>query len=627
MSDQPPVTQRLLRAVRPPDKVDVARAWIPVLLALGALYGLFRIFQGDWIALVVFLPGWLLLLGLAAYEPLQTRLLRRPFDARHVLHITFLWLYSVGWLFVLRVMLAASPTGKESQVFYVALLVLLMFTWAALRALSVVLTPFGYEVFTTTVPLWEQVLLAANELLAGGLLAYLLADLLVQVFQPFVFSVQVNPTYDTAVVIFALMYYGGMQLLWVQRGNDWLSRGRVWLVVMRGLLPFVLLVLTMAIAQRFTDRIDPRTANLLGNSDVNLAFLSFAPVVWLLVLVLSVLLLTSRRGLRQRLLPSALLAHLPERVRRALETISDVDVVLLLGVLLTLVPANLLLLSDSGGVVDALREVVLQRGSAFIETSEQALALVFSLPFYTLILAVMILYALVIGRPDLSAGDRDDLLQVLPIGFLIAMIIILYLFAVPFTQVFTEGRLPQLSRDLGRILVFYVFVPLILLYVHFFLLVRWPYGRGQSRWRERHGAALDHDLRGIDRRINNLNQEIRKLEANWQIVAKRTVDAVQNERLDMLYRYVRLNGERDDLNMQRLQIVAKRQQLAEISETPYSVAVAQLPTRIISIGLPLLLAIQVYQWAILNEGLREVVNNPNITVLDFIAILLENIEF
>ena len=74
----------------------------------------------------------------------------------------------------------------------------------------------------------------------------------------------------------------------------------------------------------------------------------------------------------------------------------------------------------------------------------------------------------------------------LPIGFLITMIITLYLFAVPFTQVFVEGRLPTLSRDLGRILVFYVLIPLLLLYLHFFLLVRIPYGRGQRLWRERY---------------------------------------------------------------------------------------------------------------------------------------------
>jgi hypothetical protein len=84
---------------------------------------------------------------------------------------------------------------------------------------------------------------------------------------------------------------------------------------------------------------------------------------------------------------------------------------------------------------------------------------------------------------------------------------------------------------------------------------------------------------------------------------------------------------RDDLNMQRLQLVAERQQLTEISETPISVTVARLPIRVVSIGIPLLLAIQVYQWAVVNNGLREIVNNPNLDVVDFFREILSQLQF
>lgn len=97
--------------------------------------------------------------------------------------------------------------------------------------------------------------------------------------------------------------------------------------------------------------------------------------------------------------------------------------------------------------------------------------------------------------------------------------------------------------------------------------------------------------------------------------------------MDILYRYVKLNSLRDDLNMRRLQLVAERQQLAEISEAPISMDVARLPVRIVTYGIPLLFIIQFYQWAIINNGLREIVNNPNITILDFFRAILQNFNF
>jgi hypothetical protein len=291
-----------------------------------------------------------------------------------------------------------------------------------------------------------------------------------------------------------------------------------------------------------------------------------------------------------------------------------------------LIPVYLLFLGEGGGVVGQARQIIFQRGNAFLETSEQALAILFVMPFYLFIILLMLVYAAIISRPRISAAQRDEIMNQVPIGFMITMILTLYLFAVPFTQVFTEGRVPTLSRDLGRILAFYLLIPLLMLYVHFYILVRFPYGRGQRMWREKEAIVLEQDLRKIDRRINTLNQELTRIDNKWQITRGED-NAALRSRMETLHRYIHLNGERDNLNMQRLQILTSKQNLTEISETPLSVAVARLPLRIISLALPLLLFFQLYQWAVLNEGLREVVNNPNITVADFIRILLDNIEF
>jgi hypothetical protein len=411
--------------------------------------------------------------------------------------------------------------------------------------------------------------------------------------------------------------------MWLQRWNDWLSKNAVWVRLARVLAPLAALVTIMVIGNYFIERSDPRTANLLGDSNTSLAVLSLAPVILLMIFVIMLLVYTSNKGLRQRFLPDLLLDRLPGRVAKFLRSISDMDMLLIIGVMATLIPAYLLLLGDTGGVIGSLRQQILQRGSALIETSEQALAVLFAMPFYFLSILLLGLYALVMSRSTLTAQERDELIAKLPVGFLIILIITLYLFAVPFSQVLTEGRLPQLPQDSGRILLFNILIPLVLLYLHYFIFVRLPYGRGQSRWREAHATLLARQLSMIERRIQNLNQELERLDSQWQ----QGNDANANLRFDTLYRYVQLNGMRDDMNMQRLQLVAERQQLAEISETPVSVAVARLPIRVVSIGIPLLLAIQIYQWAVLNNGLREIANNPNINVVDFFREILGQLQF
>ncbi len=617
--------QRMWQAVLPSASA-LSEAAAPVLLAAGFIYLMVLLFRQDWLGVLFFLPGWGLLLGLANYEPLRARLLGRQLTLQHVLHVLYYWAWSVIWLWLARLLFATPAAGKESELFYVVLLAFVGVTWAAVRSLLIVVLPRAYDTFSTSIPLWEQILLVINESIAIGLTAYVWASVLVRIFQPTVFTTRLNLVYSLGLGTAALLYYAITQFMWFQRWNRWLGQTGVWVVLARVLSPYILFVITLLIASRFTERTDPRTASLLDNADIDLAVLALVPVIWVVVLVLMVIVYTSGRGLRQRLLPDALLERLPGRVQQVLRAVSDIDLLLVIGVLITFIPVYLLLLGEGGGIVSQARQVILQRGSALIETSEQALAILFVLPFYLFIILILLLYAVVISRPSISAQDRDDLMSRLPVGFLITMILTLYLFAVPFTQVFSEGRLPTLPRDLGRILAFYVFVPLILLYTHFFALVRLPYGRGQRLWREKHAGELDQDLRRIDRRIGNLNQELTRMDSKWGFSRLEDTSELKT-RVETLHRYIHLNGERDNLNMERLQIVSAKQELAEISETPLSIAVARLPLRIISLGIPLLLLFQLYQWAVLNEGLQEVVNNPNITVADFIRILLDNIEF
>ena len=139
-------------------------------------------------------------------------------------------------------------------------------------------------------------------------------------------------------------------------------------------------------------------------------------------------------------------------------------------------------------------------------------------------------------------------------------------------------------------------------------------------------GELDESLRRIDRRIDNLNRELETIDVMLEDTNDVATAELKNQ-VSTLHRYIQLNGRRDNLNMERLQIVAARQNLSEISETPFNESVGRLPLRIISIGIPLLLLFQLYQWVILNQGLQEVINNPNITLAEFIRILLDNIEF
>ena len=54
------------------------------------------------------------------------------------------------------------------------------------------------------------------------------------------------------------------------------------------------------------------------------------------------------------------------------------------------------------------------------------------------------------------------------------------------------------------------------------------------------------------------------------------------------------------------------------------------PTAVILVllyGIPLLIILQIYQWAVVNNGLRDVINTPNLTVDEFVRIILEQANF
>ena len=597
------------------------RVIVPALLLVGVFYAGWQVFVGDWLEFVLSALSVLLLLTLAVSTPVQRRILGQPFNRRHALYVALSWIYGAIWLALLRLLIVSPLWGKESEQTYFVLISLIAVSWMLLRSLLTLTRPF-YHRFVTAIPLWEQMLIAANEGIITGLLATIGANVLVHALQPSVFTTRFDLPYVGSLGLVIGLCYVVMQMMWTQRWNDWFSRSDVWIRLARVFAPLVLIVTTLIIFRHFIDRADPRSANLLGGADIDLAILALAPVIWLLILVSVIVVYTSGRGLRQRFLPDLLLDRLPQAVANFLRSISDMDMLLILGGLATSIPAYLLLFGDTGGVIGTLRQQILQRGSALIETSEQALALLFAVPFYVLIVALLALYGYALSQQTLSAENRDELVDKLPIGFLIVLIITLYMFAIPFSQVLTEGRLPRLPQDLGRILLFNVLIPLILLYVHYFALIRQPYSRGQKRWRDRQNRLYATQLGGIDQRIRDLNAEIVQLDQGW-----RAGDPGDLMRFETLYRYVQLNGLRDDLNMQRLQVVADRQQLAELSETPVSIAVARLPVRIVSIGIPLLLAVQFYQWAVLNNGLREIINNPNITIFEFFRAILKQTQF
>lgn len=616
------ITHQFLEVVKISSDNRFDRFFVPVLLGIGIAYTGLQLMTGDFGMAGVSAFSLLLLLLLATFKPLQLVVLRKRFDRRHATYIALFWVYSLLWVSIYRSLDTLPVFGKDSRLFYVLLILFFAITFRALCCLYALTRP-GYKLFITDIPLWELGLVAVNEFIAAGLLAFVGGGLLAQLLQPDVFTLYVDPVYTSGLLIVLVTYYLGMFLMWLESWNAWLGRNVVWVRLARFFAPLALVVATLVILRHFVRLSDPRTVNLLGTADLDQAVLALSPVVWMMILFVVMLVYTGGRGLRQRFLPDMLLELLPVRLGSFLRTISDMDMLLIAGLFSTSIPLHLFLFDDEAvGVIDFLRQQIAQ-DNALIDTSEQALSLIFALPFYLLAVGLLVLYAYVLANPQLSARQRDALVERLPVGLLIIFIITLYLCAIPFSLVLTQGRLPQLPQELGRVLAFDVLIPLVLLYLHYFFLVRLPYGRGQAAWREREAQRLETLLEQTQHDIRRLDADILRIERSWSGSRHNS----PNERLNTLYRFVELNGKRDQLNMERLHIVAERQHLAEVSEAPMSIAVARLPIRLVSFGVPLLLVFKIYEWAVFNDGLREVANNPNIGVIEFFQTILQQTQF
>ena len=144
---------------------------------------------------------------------------------------------------------------------------------------------------------------------------------------------------------------------------------------------------------------------------------------------------------------------------------------------------------------------------------------------------------------------------------------------------------------------------------------------GQRKWRDQHNEHLHYEETRVQSRIKSLDNEITRIEKRWGRIRD------EEEKIETLYKFVELNSNRDSRNMDLLRIIRQRQELDEVSETPISVTIASLPTRVISVGIPLLLAFKIYEWAVVNNGLREIANNPNIGVIEFFQIILQQTQF
>ena len=474
------VTFRFLQRVSLSDESRFDRYLIPVLMAIGVGYSGLLFLSGDFVLFLVSALIVAFLIVLSAFKPLQQLLLKREMTTGHAFYLAVFWIYSQAWIVLLRQLQTLPQLGKDSAPFYILFVFFLMVTYRGIFSLFGI-TYVGYSIMFTTTPFWERVSIAINEVISGALLAFFLGGLLARIVQPEVFTIHTDLTYVIGVLGTLSLYYFVIQLMWTQRWNAVLSRTKNWLRLARLFAPLALVIATMVIGRHFARLSDPRTADLLGNANLDQTILAVSPVLWLLIFVVVFLVYTSDRGLSRRFLPTALLDYLPSRIRDVLKGVSDMDLLLVVGILATWIPVQVLLFEDGQiGLLDTLRTQLTQQ-NALIDTSEQALALIFALPFYIVALFLLVLYAYVFLKQELTAKDRDALVDQLPIGMLIMFIITLYLSAIPFSQVLSEGKLPQLPQDLGRILAFDVLIPLVLLYTHYFILVRIPYGRGSTQ--------------------------------------------------------------------------------------------------------------------------------------------------
>lgn len=597
------------------------RFFVRILVLIQIAYTIWRFLQADWLTGLVSLAGSVLLLTLAGFHPVQKLILRRQFTRSHAFYLMVFWAYCQLFIFFYRILSTAPSTGKESENFYIFMLIFLAVTFRLLMSLYA-LTPFGYRIFISKIPVWEQVMVALNEFISVSILAFVAGRLVARFIQSDIFTLENNIYYNGGLVLLAVTYFLLMQGMWIGVWNRWLSRNNVWVRLARLLTPIALIVASVIIARHFTTLSDLRTANLLGDATLDETILALSPILWMMIFFVLVIVYSGGRGLRRILIPNKLMEHLPDRLARPLRTISDMDLLLLFGVLATVIPVQLFLFGDNTFIGDLQARL---QGNAIIDSSEQALALIFGLPFYIVALILMILYAMVMANKQISSKDRNAIVDRLPLTLIMMFIITLYLAAIPFSQVLSSGDIPNFQQDLGYILAFDVLIPLVLFYAHYYLLIRLPYGRGQSNWRTEHALELENRLQTVDSELAKLQENIDRCEVIWK--NRSNLQSTRDDQIGMLFDLIDLNGKRDRFNMERLQILSDRQELQDVSEAPISLTIASMPNRIIQYGIPLVLLFKIYEWAIVNDGLREVANNPNIGFIEFFQLILENTNF
>ena len=351
-SQRQTATFRFLQRVQLSDESRIDRYLIPVLMATGIGYSGLLFLSGDIVLFAVSALIVALLISLSGIKPLQQILLNREMNTGHAFYIAVFWAYSQAWVVLLRQLQTLPQLGKESIPFYVLFIFFMMVTYRAIFALFGI-TYIGYSILFTTTPFWERVSIAINEVIAGALLSFFAGGLLAQWIQPEIFTRYQDPTYTIGVFGTLFAYYFAIQLMWTERWNAVLSRNKNWLRLARLFAPIALTIATMVIGRHFARLSDPRTADLLGTANLDQTILAISPIIWLLLFTILILVFTSNRGLSRRFLPIALLEQLPLRIGGLLTKISDMDLLLVIGILSTWVPVQVLLVGEGQiGIID-----------------------------------------------------------------------------------------------------------------------------------------------------------------------------------------------------------------------------------------------------------------------------------
>ena len=345
-SSQPPIHHRFLNLLRVSDADNVVDRWLlPILILLAMAFTGWQMLNGAWLLVLVSLAGIALMVTLATVQPIRRMILQRDFTRHHAFYVAIIWVCALLTVYVARQLIALPATGKESQLFYVFLVLMIAIVFRLLLAIYA-LFPAGYQLFMSRIPLWEQVLVAINEFVAAGLMALILGGELARALQPDVLTLRFDFWYSLGLMVAVITYYGLVQMMWVQRWNQWLSQRTVWLPIARVLFPFALVMATAIIIRHFTRLSDPRSANLLGTASIDQTILALSPIIWMMFFFGVLVVYTGNEGLRRLLLPDRLLKLLPERTYRALRTVSDMDVLMIIGAIASVIPLQVFVFNN-----------------------------------------------------------------------------------------------------------------------------------------------------------------------------------------------------------------------------------------------------------------------------------------